>query len=257
MSTSPSPSRSAPTAAPALLDPSGRTTPATTFLLIHHGLRRDLARFLRLAASDVPVPDPDLLRTTWTSYRAVLDAHHAMEDTRLFPALVEAFPQLAPHVAALDDEHAQLDARLDAVEAAVAGSLAPGERDGLVDALTALADLVEPHLTAEEEHLVPRMLAADAPPVTPRPNGGFDAASTVPWVADGVAAHVVEVLLAELPPDARAAAPGWLAEAATRRTATWGAGLVPGSATTARPHRDGEGWPSPSPSPTQRPAATR
>lgn len=88
---------------PDLLDPRGRPTPVTTFLLVHRALRRDLV-LLRVAAAAAAEPDEGQVgwvQERWRLFRRAVTEHHHAEDERLFPALRAADPGLAPVLAAL------------------------------------------------------------------------------------------------------------------------------------------------------------
>ncbi len=177
-----------------LLD-AGRPTPATTFLLVHRALRRDLV-LLRSAARAAVEPDVGQVgwvRERWRTFRAVLDDHHAAEDARLFPALRAAEPSLAAVLDELDAQHAGLDALLDRVGAAVDALPA----DGAAAALDELAAVLVPHLDLEEEHLVPVMLrtAAGPPPSGSSPSRARAGDPAVHrWVAEGLDAELLAAL---------------------------------------------------------------
>lgn len=147
-----------------LLDDTGRATPATTFLLVHRALRRDLV-LLRVAAAAAAEPDDGQVgwvQERWRLFRRALTDHHHAEDERLFPALRSAEPGLAPVLAVLDAQHTALDTALDRTEAALAGL-----PDGAAAAAAAVAELaadLDAHLALEEEHLVAVMLRARTAP---------------------------------------------------------------------------------------------
>jgi hypothetical protein len=170
----------------------GRPTPATTFLLVHRALRRDLV-LLRAAARTAAEPDAGQVgwvRQRWQLFRAILDDHHAAEDRRLFPALRAAEPALAPVLDELDAQHAGLDAVLDRAEDAVDGL--PGTAGRAVVALGELASVLVPHLALEEEHLVPVMLRA---PLGPPPGDGARPDDAVRrWVGEGLDEDVLAAL---------------------------------------------------------------
>lgn len=219
----------APLAPPLLHD--GATTPVTQFLLVHHGLRRDLHRLRAVLTHPAPLPDPAALQAHWTLYRGILEAHHQAEDQHLFPPLRQEEPGLAIHLDALDAEHGLLDRLLDDVDAAMA--LLPEQRGPAVDAVDALARMVEAHLTAEEVHLVPVMQRR--PAAGPPPGAGPDPSIVLPWGLDGVHPEVAEAVIAGLPQDLAAALDGWLGSWDRRRTRVWGRGMPVGRSRTASP----------------------
>jgi hypothetical protein len=85
----------------------------------------------------------------------VLTAHHTGEDAGAFPALVERFPELAPVVAKMAEDHVWISGILARVEE-LARQLA-GELDGL-------AAVVESHFSFEECRIA---AALDRLPRTP------------------------------------------------------------------------------------------
>jgi hypothetical protein len=176
---------------PDLLDEHGRPTPATTFLLVHRALRRDLV-LLRAAAAAASEPDDGQVGWVlerWGVFRRVLTDHHRSEDERLFPALRAAEPGLGPVLAVLDAEHAGLDAALDRAEAAL-DALPAGAGEAAAE-IAVLARDLDAHLAREEEHLVPVMLRGGGGP--PAGGGGPDEAVRR-WVAEGLEPAVVAAL---------------------------------------------------------------
>ncbi len=85
----------------------------------------------------------------------MLTAHHTGEDAGAFPALVERFPELAPVVAKMAEDHVWISGILARVEE-LARQLA-GELDGL-------AAVVESHFSFEECRIA---AALDRLPRTP------------------------------------------------------------------------------------------
>lgn len=163
---------------PPLLDADGRTTPATAFLLVHRGLRRDLDLLAALAGSG----DRAALAERWQLFGRVLHDHHTAEDERLFPALGAAEPALAPVLAELDAQHAALGDALARVAAALAGA----DDAALRRALSGLSRDLDAHLRLEEEHLVPVMLRGGT---GPRPQDARRAAGDpqlLRWIREGL-----------------------------------------------------------------------
>jgi hypothetical protein len=184
------------------LDDDGRPTPVTTFLAVHHGLRRDAHRYA--AGGDI-----DGLARHWTQYRAILTLHHQQEDDLLFPLLRAREPHLSSVIDRLDAEHHGLDDLLEDLDAAFAAR----STDEAIVLARRLAEMLDRHLDLEEEHLVPVMAPGGDGPGKPEgdPFGGLDPAFVLPWMADGLPDDVVAALLAGLPPDLRDAFPAWQA----------------------------------------------
>lgn len=216
----------------------GVLTPVTTFLLVHHGLRRYVSRIRDVLARPDAVPDAAALRQHWSLVHLILKAHHQAEDTVLFPALRAAHPELGIVIDALDAEHGLLDDLLTAVDVAIADAGLDADRTAALAAVDALARMLHAHLTSEEAHLVPAM--RDLPPGGGPQGGGLPPTTTIPWSMDGVHPDVVAALLAGLPAAVAVQALGWLDDCAAQRTRTFGPALVAGTATTAVPeaHRD-------------------
>ena len=103
----------------------------TVMYVMHHGFRRDLARFAA-AIPATPIDDGPTwtaLRRRWDTMAAILHHHHTAEDAGVWPVLrARASVADLAHLAAMEDEHHALDPLLDAT----AGAL--GELVGLVDA---------------------------------------------------------------------------------------------------------------------------
>lgn len=205
---------------PTLLGPDRSPTSATNFLLVHRALRRDLARFPQ-AVRHLPAHDGAQARRIvdhWRLVRGALDAHHAAEDERLFPALLASEPALADVLAVLDGQHAALDGALAAIESALA------ELPGLAgpraaELLAAFAADLASHLALEEEHLVPVMLRSPGPGGGPgggmsggaeRSNGaGADQGWLLAWGAEGLDDATLTAVLRGLPPGVAEQVPTW------------------------------------------------
>jgi iron-sulfur cluster repair protein YtfE (RIC family) len=85
---------------------------------------------------------------------AQLREHHQAEDDQLWPMIIAEAPELADSLAALNGEHEELDAVLDATGSA---PITGPDRTTLVAAATALRDLVHTHLGHEEPILFPAL----------------------------------------------------------------------------------------------------
>ncbi len=84
-----------------------------------------------------------------------LHHHHETEDHQLWPMISAVAPEVTEELAVLSKEHDQLDAALDALEAAPTESDA--DREGLHQAAEAVRDLVHRHLEHEEPILFPAL----------------------------------------------------------------------------------------------------
>lgn len=224
--------------------------PVWHFLAFHEALRRDLARFstaLELLAGERGAGDGrrvDGLVAHWQSYRLLLEWHHEVEDEGLFPFMRERNPALGSLLDELKAEHDQLDVLLPRVSEAV-------ERLPQADALKAaragfeqLGALLVPHLAAEEDHVVPVMLAWFAEqPAPPEPDAteaegaegqeaeGDDGEAAgegepvsdafgYPWTLEGLPDEIVGLALDALPDEVGEQYPGWR-DAYQRTVSAW------------------------------------
>lgn len=145
-----------------------------TLLAAHAGLRQDLMTLrdaLRLlqqqdtaaaAGFRSMVEGMTMRQSAWQLrsfcdfYCQKVNAHHSIEDTRIFPAVLRAAPELASVVAQLEDDHKRLGVLLNALTGA-AGTL-PGpaaEWAAAREAVENLANHLEIHLEREEKHILP------------------------------------------------------------------------------------------------------
>ena len=213
-----------------LLRADGQLSPMFGFLNAHRAFRRDARRFLATAErwrTRTPTDQQfDGFRWHWDRYDEALHFHHTMEDERLFVAAGAARPDLAPLIAELGAQHLALDDLLPRLRAA----LTP-EGFGRGDAAGGLAELgslLEPHLAAEEEHLVPVILAAaeqQGPPPGPPPDEeapvlALRPSFAVPWAADGLDPDVHAAATELLPEPLRSTAPE-LERDYTERLSRW------------------------------------
>ena len=132
--------------------------PADTRMMgiVHDALRRDLAR--TRAALDGPLPEARrralAAHVDWMM--DFLHAHHEGEDTGLYPMVRAANPGTGALLDAMAADHAAIDPAVDALRAAAARFAASdAARAELRDALTALEDVLLPHLEREEAEAMP------------------------------------------------------------------------------------------------------
>ncbi len=125
----------------------------TGFLSMHAGFRTEFGRL----AEAFTIPGDDrrvaLLEEHLALVLDILHAHHTHEDDHLWPHLIDAAPQAADDLAALEAEHDVLDPLIRSV-ADTTVATADRARD-----LAALHRLVNDHLDHEERVAVPLMLA--------------------------------------------------------------------------------------------------
>ncbi len=130
--------------------------------LIHDAFRRELA----LIRDEVAAAGPRLgaqLRVNCLTLCQGLHIHHSHEDAGMLPGLARQYPELAPVLDRLADEHRTIAALLEELQRVLDGETATvlSEVDRLVEEL-------ERHLAYEEEQLIP-LLDAAVPPAATRP----------------------------------------------------------------------------------------
>ncbi|GGU50529.1 cation-binding protein [Streptomyces albospinus] len=137
----------------------GGASPGEAITVLHDAFRRELALIRREVADSGPVLAAQL-RVNCLTICQGLHNHHAGEDRAMFPFLRDRWPELAPALDRLDEEHRKIAALLDELKQVISGTGAgPGQLLAEVDRLT---DALEAHLTYEEEQLIP-VLDAMAP----------------------------------------------------------------------------------------------
>jgi hypothetical protein len=193
-----------------------RSKPDLTFVnLIHQSLRDDAARLAAtvtaLDHSDRPGRLPGI-RAFFDQYRGQLVMHHTHEDELFFPALEARVGAGRMHLSELDSQHEALDTAVHAVSDRLAILADPAgdfvaDRAEAAGALSAMADLLDAHLTLEEGTALPlvesEMPAAEykgletrARKATPRPRAQF----MIPWVIAHATADQQKALFRSAPP---------------------------------------------------------
>ncbi|MFE7318970.1 nitroreductase/quinone reductase family protein [Streptomyces sp. NPDC057555] len=127
-------------------------TPGATLTLVHDAFRRELATIRKELAATGSVLGAQLRINCLTLCQG-LSNHHTGEDRMMFPALRHRWPELAPVLDRLDEEHRRIAALMEELRRTLSEpSAAPGGLRAEVDRLT---HELEAHLTYEEEHLIP------------------------------------------------------------------------------------------------------
>jgi hemerythrin HHE cation binding domain-containing protein len=189
-------------------DTADRTAEAIEFTMMyvtHDAFRRDLGRFPALSAAGRA--DAPGVRAGWENFKAQL-LLHSVEDTHLWPRVRRAAAGRPAGLALLEEmeeEHAQIDPLLAAVDDALAGSAS-----NLATHAAELASALEWHLTHEEDAALPliqsvcttgdwRAFAGEMR----RRQGVKGAAIYVPWILHGAAPDGQQRFLAALPAPVR------------------------------------------------------
>ncbi|GAA2793341.1 nitroreductase/quinone reductase family protein [Saccharopolyspora taberi] len=132
--------------------PPDASSPSAALKLVHDAFRRELS----IIRTEIAGSGPRLgaqLRVNCLTMCQGLHFHHHAEDTAVFPALAERYPELAPTMDRLHAEHGTIAALLDDLRNVLAGDNAdPRQLRAEVDRLTGE---LERHLDYEEEQLMP------------------------------------------------------------------------------------------------------
>ena len=205
---------------PNLLNDDGTASMATLWMLSHHGLRRDLGRFV--AALERGAGDSAriaALREEWRSFRVTLQGHHEMEDQALFPSVIHDRESLRETIEQLGADHRRLDALLERGDPAFE---ALPQVEAALAVVRELAALLRPHLATEEAELVSFLRGA-----TQFPHPGTDEAAAMyaqgfAWAMNGVAPDVVERVYELLPESLRSKLPDARRAFEARSLRVWG-----------------------------------
>lgn len=174
------------------------------FALMHVAMRRDARRLLAAVPALSPAGLADAGRW-WGRLRDVIEWHHRSEDAFLWPELARRLPECAGQAEALAGDHAELEAAMAAVSAAL--------RDTGPAALGAAAqrfsDVLCAHLADEERVAFPvfaRLTVRDYLDLEQRlvrtaPRGVL--AYLPPWMLDGAEPAAVRHVEATMPPPVR------------------------------------------------------
>ena len=115
---------------------------------MHDVLRAELRALQDAAAAGDPLErDGRPLLAHCAAFCSALTRHHTGEDARVFPALAEQFPDLAPIVAKLAEDHQLIAMVIARIEAAAGTPRLAGELDGL-------AAIMESHFAFEERRIL-------------------------------------------------------------------------------------------------------
>ncbi len=118
--------------------------------------------------SSCPRPSPPetrrILPAHCPAFCAALTAHHTGEDAGAFPALAERFPELAPVLDEMAEDHVWISGILARVEELAVQLAEEGSSPRLAGELDGLAAIAESHFSFEERRIA---AALDRLPGTP------------------------------------------------------------------------------------------
>jgi hypothetical protein len=160
------------------------------YAAMHLGMHRDSDRLVR-TLQGAP-RDPAALERWWHLYRDIIVRHHEREDDIIWPALAAADPTFADEIAAMHDDHTELDQAMGRLGVALSflprcSSMLTEARDAAVAFQQVLAD----HVAREEAVAFHRLAArptlwADIDERLARGVGIREAAFHVPWMHDSL-----------------------------------------------------------------------
>lgn len=187
-------------------------TDTPMMVVFHDALRRDLTRLARATARR-SVEDPERHRavaTGWTLFKTQLTIHHTGEDDALWPRMRAHLADRPDELAllqAMEDEHAEINPLVRAVDDAFAD---PVGHERLADTVDALTAALLGHLSHEEREVVPLMdafLTEDDMRAfhhdQRRQIGVRGFVHVLPWVLDDAPAERVAEVLHSLPAPVR------------------------------------------------------
>ncbi|MDT0461967.1 hemerythrin domain-containing protein [Streptomyces gibsoniae] len=205
------------------LDAEGKITAATSFLMIHHALRRDAVRFPHALAALNPhdAEQAQRLAGHWKLYHWALADHSENEDDSLFPLVTSRAGELAPVMAELEKDHADLDRELEEITRQMERLPEAGAIEASRAATERLRAHLDRHLALEEKHIVPVLVdrvrpeeiaggQGGGPGGGPQgPGGAQDGVGGAyrpptwlisAWTDEGLDPAVTDAVLAALPP---------------------------------------------------------
>src|SRR5271165_250783 len=120
----------------------------------HRTLRERLASVRgEVAGGTARAAGPGALLSHCLSFCTAIQAHHAGEDSHLFPALRAAAPELAPMIGKLMEDHALVAGILQQVRALLAAARPPAAPGTLLRELDGLTAILESHFSFEERRI--------------------------------------------------------------------------------------------------------
>jgi hypothetical protein len=123
---------------------------------VHDGLRDELRALQEaVTAGRPPEPDGRSLLAHCAGFCSALTRHHTAEDSRAFPVLAAQYPDLAPLIGKLQEDHELVGVIVGRIEEAAAWLAGPGEdASRLAGEVDGLAAILESHFAFEERRIV-------------------------------------------------------------------------------------------------------
>lgn len=143
-------------------------------LRVHDGLREDLARLRTAVAAGEPARRGRSLSAHCAAFCSALTRHHTAEDATAFPALAGRYPELAPLIEKLAEDHAMISGIVERVDDLSTALAAGKDTAGLLGELDGLTAILESHFGFEERRIA---RALDEIDLTPAAALGVDPSS--------------------------------------------------------------------------------
>jgi hemerythrin-like domain-containing protein len=127
--------------------------------IVHSALRRDLTR-TAAALGTLPAPGDDQRKALAAHLVWMMDflhRHHEGEDVGLWPLVRSLDPSAGDLLDQMEQDHARIAPAMEIVSAATrgyAGDASVQVRDRLVESLTSLRAVLDPHLEREEQEMM-------------------------------------------------------------------------------------------------------
>ena len=177
------------------------------YAAMHQAMHRDAERLVRTLAAGPA--DPAALERWWLRFRDVILRHHVREDDLIWPALAGADPTFGDDVAAMHEDHAELDEAMARVDATLAAQRLAGRP--LHDAVVAAAEfqrVLTEHIEREEFVAFHRLAArldlwAEIDEQIVREVSAREAAFDLPWMHHSLQPGRSSYLLTLVPAFAR------------------------------------------------------
>lgn len=193
----------------------------TIMYAAHDAFRRDLISLARATGGDLSDPaKQQSVAVGWEVFKRQLHLHHTSEDEFIWPVLRTKFAHSDSALSVLDameQEHAQIDPLLAAVDDAFARRKADGEAsddwpgvDRLADVVDVLVTSLTGHLTHEERDGLPLIGAGltgaefrAAGRRMAKRNGLSNGSEMFAWMLSGAGPERTRETMAQLPPPLR------------------------------------------------------
>ena len=197
-----------------MTSPGNCDTDTSDMFAVHRAIlgALDAAPF-RIASAEGDPDRADLIASFYENVLEFLHVHHGGEDELLYPKLEERCPDQLAELVRIDEQHKTLDAPMDAGRAALATWRARSTTENAqlaVEALDSIDATLRPHLTDEENTVVPlcgQWISADEWAELPA-HGLMSFRGDKPWIIVGLLAEQLpavkmQAMIAEMPNDVR------------------------------------------------------